>query len=277
MDKPENKYIFNTQNVHIPKSIKHEFYDIKKSKNFVKGSYLVYLPPSYDTEPQKKFPVIYFLHGGGGNIEDPIWAINNYDSAIKEEKLRELIIVAPKGTGRYIDSINPKYPYPTESIIIKDLIPFVEKKYRIINENKSRGLEGFSMGGYGVLRYGFKYPDFFGVLLAGAPSVDRNLDEDYYFIGNEFNFDQDYFEKIGPWNSAKENAEKFNMNKNKLRIIIGEDDGLLKTDYKYHKYLKELEIPHEYHLIPSAGHIYSETLSSYKDTAFEYWNENLKF
>jgi enterochelin esterase-like enzyme len=155
-------------------------------------------------------------------------------------------------------------------------LPHVDGTYRTIQSKFARGVEGQSMGGYGTLRFCFKYPETFGTALSVAPSIDRNLSDEPWGIGDTFGHNQEYFEEIGPWNLAKVNADRFNDSKNKLRLIVGDKDGLLNTDTNYHNFLNDLNINHEFFIVPGAGHNYAETLTNYGDEAFKFWKENLK-
>ena len=124
--------------------------------------YSIYLPESYDGT--KKYPVLYILHGYGGNNNDwlqdntgSIWAgggtMPAYAREYAEKTGKELIIVAPDGGNNfYSDGFNggPKYM----SFFFQEFIPYIESTYAIKAEKKSRAIGGLSMGGYGSLYYG---------------------------------------------------------------------------------------------------------------------------
>ncbi len=139
------------------------------------ASYLIYLPPGYEKAPAKRYPVVYYLHGGGGSQRvGDIW-VQKLDAAIKAGICPPMIAILIEGlpNGRYLDS--PDGKAPIESVIIKDLIPNVDANYRTITRREARALEGLSMGGYGAFHFGFKYPEMFSLIsgmCAGVSAPD---------------------------------------------------------------------------------------------------------
>src|SRR5262249_59056974 len=101
-------------------------------------SYLVYLPPGYDKDT-KKYPVIYWLHGLGGNQRAGAnMFVPHLDAAIRKGAVPPAIVVSVNGmvTSFYCDWANDKRPI--ESVIIKDLIPHIDKTYRTIAHPAAR-------------------------------------------------------------------------------------------------------------------------------------------
>ncbi len=189
----------------------------------------------------------------------------------------KLIIVSVQAlpVGRYLNSKDGKQPI--ENVVIKDLIPHIDSTYRTLTCKENRCIEGMSMGGYGALRFGFKFPDLFGLVSAVAPSILRNLSDEPEEIGVSFGNSQDYFEEVGPWHLAEVNAERFIQNKNSIRLLIGnKDNRLLESLRNYHRLLLDLKISHVYKEIPEAGHIYSEVATNCGDDFFPFWNTGLK-
>lgn len=252
--------------------ISYALYPTSSRGKDTEGSYLIYLPPSYQNEVNRKYPVLYWLHGGNGTAREGIWAIKNYDRAIKDSKMPELIIVSPQAlpVGRYLNTRDGKQPI--ENVIIKDLISHIDSTYRTLIGKEKRCIEGMSMGGYGALRFGFKFPDLFGLVSAIAPSILRNLCDEPEEVGVLFGNSQDYFEEVGPWHLAEVNAEKFIQYNNSLRLFIGrKDNRLLESLRNYHKLLSDLKISHVYKEIPKAGHIYSEVATNCGNDLFSFW------
>jgi enterochelin esterase-like enzyme len=130
-------------------------------------NYTVYLPEGYETN-QRNYPVTYLLHGHGDS--DDGWIqfgeINRLaDAAIKEGKIAPMIIVTPDGfKSFYMNAADGSMNY--EDFFIKELIPHIEKTYKVKSDKRFRGIAGLSMGGYGSLLYALKYPDLF---VAAAP------------------------------------------------------------------------------------------------------------
>jgi putative tributyrin esterase len=124
--------------------------------------YKVIFPPTYGIADTKRFPVVYLLHGLFGHFDN--WAEKT--KLTDYAKDYEYIIVMPEGNnGWYVDSVsvpNDKY----ETYIVDELINEVDKKFRTIADKQHRAIGGLSMGGYGALKFGIKYPDKF--ILAGS-------------------------------------------------------------------------------------------------------------
>lgn len=140
---------------------------------------VVYLPPSYRTDSTRHYPVLYMLHGATSTPDE--WLDGTYDgldlrqamdSLIGAHAIDEFLVVIPSvdtklGGGFYIDS-------PTTggwaTFVVRDLIDFVDSRYRSIPARNARALAGHSMGGFGTLVLGFAHPALFGMLYAMSPA-----------------------------------------------------------------------------------------------------------
>ena len=138
----------------------------------------IYLPPSYDRDRSKRYPVVILLHGysltnkywvggtgqGFGSIDVP----GAMDRDIAAGKSREMILVMPDGNSKYDGSMysSSVTSGDWESFIAEDLVGYVDGHYRTLANRGSRGLAGHSMGGYGTIRIGMKRPDVFSSLYA---------------------------------------------------------------------------------------------------------------
>lgn len=237
------------------------------------GSYLIYLPPGYERDNSKRFPVIYWLHGGFGNARQGEWAVQYYDAAIKANAMPETIIVLVQAlpVGWYVDSKDGKRPI--EQVVIRNLIPHVDSTFHTIPQKEGRGIEGHSMGGYGALHLGLKYPNLFGAIFSVAPSILRDIrEEPRYRTYDTFGDDQNYYEEASPWNLAKVNLSILNKEKTQLLILAGEHDSqLLSTLNEYHDWLIKLGISHTYTVVDGAGHDYRDILEGYKQNTFAFW------
>tara|TARA_R110000751_G_scaffold116604_1_gene216227 strand:+ start:20650 stop:22392 length:1743 start_codon:yes stop_codon:yes gene_type:complete len=138
----------------------------------IKLSYKVYLPYAYNGNSDIKYPVLYLLHGSAGNETswNEFWPI--LDTMIEQERIPPVVAIAPiTGNSYWIDS--KKYG-PIESIVIQKLIPEVDAKYRTISQKSGRGIVGFSMGGYGALRYSLVYPKLFSSAVLLSPAIQHD-------------------------------------------------------------------------------------------------------
>jgi S-formylglutathione hydrolase len=161
--------------------------EVKVSAPALKGNLLgdpseqsvaIYLPPSYDTSPAKRFPTLYLLHGFLGN--NKAWTTGGYqgmslrplmDEMIKGGKIREMIVVVPNGWNTYKGAFytNSTVTGNWEDYIYRDLVQNVDANYRTIARPESRGIAGHSMGGYGAVVLAMKHPDVFSAVYALSP------------------------------------------------------------------------------------------------------------
>jgi len=138
----------------------------------------VYLPPSYAKSPQRRYPVLYLLHGYTDS--DDRWFgrtgkhfVNVPSAADKAfaAGAREMIIVMPNAYTRFQGSMysSSATTGDWETFIAKELVAWMDAHYRTIAKRESRGLAGHSMGGYGTVRIGMKHPGVFQSLYAMSP------------------------------------------------------------------------------------------------------------
>lgn len=131
--------------------------------------YRLYLPHGYKPKGKTQYPVLYLLHGSGGTETswDKFWPI--LDAMIDEKRIPPVIAVAPvTGNSYWVDS--DKFG-AVESAVIDDLIPLIDTNLNTIASREGRGLVGFSMGGYGALRYSLVYSELFGGATLLSPAI----------------------------------------------------------------------------------------------------------
>jgi enterochelin esterase-like enzyme len=137
----------------------------------------VYLPPGYQ-KGRQRYPVVYFLHGYGVTADiyvDTVLHIPAATDAAMGAGAPPAIIVMPDAFTRFGGSFYSNSPTigDWESWIARDLVAYIDGHYRTLARREGRGLSGHSMGGYGTLRIGMKYPQVFGAIYsmsAGALS-----------------------------------------------------------------------------------------------------------
>lgn len=128
----------------------------------------VYLPPGYDTETSRRYPVLYLNHGGGEN--DTHWTASGFthrilDNLIADGKARPMIVVMPNTSG--LVSGTPPKPGEDDACTreyLDDILPFVDAHYRTRPNRESRAVAGLSMGGFVVLNTGLTHLETFGEL-----------------------------------------------------------------------------------------------------------------
>ena len=131
---------------------------------------VVYLPPGYARDTNRRYPVLYFLHGYTATAEAYVKSLaipDSIDRAIAAGA-REMIVVIPDAFTRYSGSMFSNSPTTGfwETFVADDLTAYIDKRYRTIASRDARGLAGHSMGGYGTLRIGMKQGHAFGALYA---------------------------------------------------------------------------------------------------------------
>ncbi len=138
----------------------------------------VFLPPGYEDQINKRYPVIYWLHGYSGKgkrignagwNENRVKAVNNL---INSGTIKPMIIVMPDGTNKFGGSLytNSVVTGNWEDFIVDELPKFIDANYRTIAKPESRGIAGHSMGGYGAIKIAMKHPDIFSAVYGTSPA-----------------------------------------------------------------------------------------------------------
>src|SRR5579863_9445171 len=138
--------------------------------------YCVLLPPSYDTKianrSARQYPVLYYLHGLGGD-EQTLFKTGGWnliEDLRQQNKVGEFLIVTPDAQDTfYVNSANGKVRY--SDFFLHEFMPYIETTYRIHRERRFRAITGFSMGGYGALRFAFAYPELFSAVSAQSAAL----------------------------------------------------------------------------------------------------------
>jgi S-formylglutathione hydrolase FrmB len=146
----------------------------------------IYLPPSYDTDIDRRYPVVYLIHGYTGNHN--LWTGGSYirgnilssmKSWLNQQKVREMIVVMPNSHNKLRGSwyTNSAATGNWADAIAKDLVEYIDNTYRTLPQRNSRSVVGHSMGGFGGLELGMLYPEVFGCMggMAGVYSSERRL------------------------------------------------------------------------------------------------------
>jgi endo-1,4-beta-xylanase len=237
--------------------------------------YCLYLPPSYDTHAEWRYPVIYHLHGAGGNETRSVYSAKVLHEGILTGKLPEIIMVFPNG-GRstvYQDSGDGRFM--AETTVHKELIPHIDATYRTIADRKARCIEGFSMGGRGSTNLAMKYPEMFGSLFNQSGNV--------YHVSAAGQLPNPYLgsdpERLRA-NDAYLNLEKnLAYIKANLRIQVAcgtADPDHLTTVREYHAALTAAGVPHSYFEVEGLDHNQKKMIDGRKDTWFDFQIESLK-
>jgi acetyl esterase/lipase len=232
------------------------------------ASYRIYLPPDYQTNTNRRYPVIYFLHGSLVDSKRPITSgyVARVDAAIRSGVMPPTIVVIPQGLnqGRWMDSKDGTAPIG--SVFIKNLIPHIDANYRTIATRAGRAIEGHSMGGFGALHNGFNNPDLFIAVTGNAPGgATLDTGEDTTPAPNRidsfkvvYGSDRNYFIAMAPTTLAEKNAAK--LRQQTIRIIAGTEDALFPGAVFVHEALTKLNIPHEFLPVEKSPHNHDQLL-----------------
>ena len=134
---------------------------------------IVFLPPSYQKDKKRHYPVVYALHGysiGAEQWTHEIHVPQTIEGAFANGA-QEMIVVLPDSKTIYNGSMysSSATTGDFENYIAKDVVAYIDAHYRTIPDRQSRGLVGHSMGGYGASRIGMKHSDVFGALYIMSP------------------------------------------------------------------------------------------------------------
>ena len=224
----------------------------------VQVSYLVFLPPGYDEDSTRRYPVIYWLHGLGGNQRGGAFTFLPYVArAIRQGDMPPAVVVLVNGLERsfYCDWVAPGPP--VESVIIKDLIPHIDQMYRTVVRREGRVIQGYSMGGFGAGHLGFKYPDLFGTVIVDAGALIQEPALKGPRIGpifqEGFGGNLERFMDEHPTRLVEKNADRI-RGRTHIRIGVGSEDNLLARNRELHELLDRLKIEHEFVIVPDVAH-----------------------
>jgi S-formylglutathione hydrolase FrmB len=229
--------------------------------------YCVLLPPSYQAEHDRKYPVLYFLHGLGENeqvlLRSGGWGL--IEDLRQKHQVGDFLIAAPEGQGGFfINSADGRNRY--SDFLLTEFIPYVESHFRSLRGRSSRGITGLSMGGYGALRAAFAHPELFGSVSAQSPALitetPRQIDQDLKnagplanllgsVFGNPINIA--HWRANDPFDLARKNRTQ--IQGQAIYFNCGEQDeyGFADGSTRLHKQLTAEAIKHEFHLYPG-GH-----------------------
>jgi S-formylglutathione hydrolase FrmB len=246
--------------------------------------YCAFLPASYSTPEGKlrKYPVLYLLHGLGGTQQSA--ALNGEWTVLqdlrRDNKVGDFIVVSPEAWGTfYINSRDGNVRY--SDFFLGEFLPYIERTYRTQSTRLTRGITGFSMGGYGALRFAFLRPNLFGSVSAHSAAIERDPPDAVSGMQSPGNFvsevlgetfgdpiDRPFWFANSPYLLAKRNAAK--LKSLKIYFDCGTEDtfGLYIGATEMHKILDSLKIPHEFHLYPG-GHSGSY-LVQHREASFEF-------
>ncbi|MGE5611866.1 MAG: alpha/beta hydrolase [Bacillota bacterium] len=203
----------------------------------IKRKMVVYTPPKYTSDA--KYPVLYLLHGIGDT--EVGWSKNDahviLDNLYADKKILPMIVVMPNGRAttdpppaNVFDQSQFAHFANFENDLLKDVIPFIESHYSVQADREHRAIAGLSMGGGQSLNFGLK-----------------NLDT-FAWVGG--------FSSAPNTKPARESIPDPAAASQKLRLLwvsCGDEDGLMNLSYEFHQALRQMNLPHIWH-VDSGGH-----------------------
>ncbi|HTK38147.1 MAG TPA: alpha/beta hydrolase family protein [Pyrinomonadaceae bacterium] len=231
--------------------------------------YRVIIPTTYELS-EKQFPVLYLLHGLFGNCDNWI----ELTDILEHIEQHELLIVAPdSGNSWYTDSAtteNDKF----ESYLTAELVPEIERSFRVNTTRDGRAVAGISMGGYGAFKLALRRPELFIFAAASSgafhaakmnaeicgdrwPEYEESITRAFGEPGSETRMRNDAYTLVSEVNNGNASALPF------LYFDCGNQDGFLYANREFAEQLKNKKIAHDYR----------ELTGSHE---WPYWNERVK-
>lgn len=235
--------------------------------------YSVFLPKSYEVDTEKKYPVLYLLHGmmdtnkgwhERGHVKDVM------DQLVASGEACEMIIVTPNAGGNIYEGVwngyfnMPGWSY--ETFFYEEFLPHIEKTYRVIKDKQHRAIAGLSMGGGGATSYGQRYADMFSSVYAmsalmsipGEGAYPSENPEDKMAILTRSVIDHSCVKYV----EEADEARKDKLRTVKWFVDCGDDDFLLDRNIEFTQAMRKAQIPCEFR-IRDGGH------------TWEYWHSAL--
>lgn len=247
--------------------------------------YAALLPKGYE-KSDTNYPLLLFLHGGGGDMKfltqrtgPLIWDMWERNTA------PEMVVITPScQRSFYINYKDGSQKW--ESFIMEELIPHLKKKFNVSDDYKKTFIGGVSMGGMGSLRMGLKYPQKFGGIISFEPGIEPAIEwkdikpedrfyRDLAFMEERFGspIDENYWKANNPASILIKNREKIRNSGIKIYIEVGTEDmlGLFRGSEFLHRILFDNKIKHEYRLVYGADHV-GNTFTERFNNGFSYLN-----
>lgn len=235
--------------------------EVYSQKMDVNVKNIIILPDGYDKNADVRYPVVYLLHGYGGN--EMTWPKITKMSLVADAKKWGMIFVCPDGKNSwYWDSpINPKSQY--ETYVAKELVSFIDANYKTIASPEGRAITGFSMGGHGALWLAINHQDVFGACGSLSGGVDIRPFPKNWAMAKSLG---DYNKNKSVWDNHTVITQLNKIDAGKLSIIFdcGIDDFFYPVNVDLHQNMIKQNIPHDFISRPGAH------TSQYWNNAIDY-------
>lgn len=220
----------------------------------------VLLPEGYDGDAKRRYPVVYLLHGYGGDYRE-------WERVGVEEEARglEAILVLPEGDRSFWVNAHEKPGARWEDWVVRDVVPWVDAHYRTIARREGRAISGLSMGGYGAVILGLRHPELFASVASHSGALEVPNEPSTGEIGKRL---EEIFGPRGSEPRAKYDPLRVLDNlapadRPHIYIDCGSSDFLLEANRRFVRELSERGIDYEYREVPGKHE-------------FAYWKRNVR-
>ncbi len=216
--------------------------------------YCIYLPSEYSKQAaaNKRFPVVYYLHGGrpGGETKSVKLATHMH-RLIQDGSAPPMIYVFVNGGPVSHYNMSERTNAMGEDVFVKELIPHIDSTYRTIDRREGRGVEGFSQGGRGTTRIMFRYPELFGSAAPGGAghATEKRISEEDGHETDTLVFAPGH----NTYDRARLYAKKLSPPL-PILIHVGTKGFNYENNLAYMEFLDTLKIPYQRLIVDDAPH-----------------------
>ena len=253
-----------------PEMVKHRTF--RSQSLGVDVGYCILLPPNYFKNKHRRYPVVYYLHGGRPGSELKSVALGpKIREIMKNEQVTHMIYVFSNGgpVSHYNMPDNPKAQ--GADVFIKELIPHIDAKYRTISSREGRGIEGFSQGGRGTMRLSLRHPELFCSAAAGGGgyATEKMISENNGYENPKLRFAKgDNVWDLARWYVASDSPKVSWM------IYVGTDGTNYDNNLEYMKFLESIELEHQSLIIPDVPHSGSKAYDAAAEKIMQFHAQN---
>ncbi|MBI3731951.1 MAG: hypothetical protein HY259_00605 [Chloroflexi bacterium] len=203
----------------------------------------LFLPPGY-FDGERRYPVLYLLHGWGGGYDEFSWYGTQQlaDEMMRAGEIPPFIIVNPEGDHAYWMNHANNGPRWAD-YVAPDLVNYIDANYRTLPRRQSRAVGGLSMGGLGAIQLALNHPDLFSIVGLRSPSLRRMGDPDV----PDFFGDAAYYAHYDPLILAEQGGAAKSLN---VFFIIGDQDVWLSRTEEMRDLLLKNGSSVEWHVLP---------------------------